>query len=396
MSTVERKPLYFGPDARRLFGWYHAPAGESALDLAVVICPPIGHEYINSHRTVRRLADALASRGVAALRFDYDGTGDSAGRDEDPGRVNAWTRSIRDAMTALRGLTSARDIGLVGIRMGATLAARVAHDTDVPCLMLWAPLVRGREYAREMKAMHLTGTRTGPTDPGTIEPGGFVMTEETQREISALNLEELTPRSPSVLIATRDDLAEDTRLREKWTAAGLSVEQRALPGYADMFTAPHAALVPEVAIDTIAVWAASRASRAPRNTSAPTTVTAEIDGVRESVFLNEGVFGIVSEPLEILSPAKPSIVLSNAGSAHHTGPNRLYVMLARRLAREGFRTLRFDMPGLGDSFVDDIAKENEPYLPEASAVLSRVIAALAARSIVLAGLCSGAHASFHA
>jgi len=48
----------------------------------------------------------------------------------------------------------------------------------------------------------------------------------------------------------------------------------------------------------------------------------------------------------------------------------------------------------------DAARENVPYVPEASAVIATALDALAqhcgASSFVLAGLCSGAHTSFHA
>ena len=50
----------------------------------MVVCPPLGPEYFNSYRSLRHLADRLAENGVSALRFDYDGTGNSAGQDEDP------------------------------------------------------------------------------------------------------------------------------------------------------------------------------------------------------------------------------------------------------------------------------------------------------------------------
>jgi len=36
------------------------------------------------HRTYRHLADRLTARGLPTLRFDYDGTGDSAGESDDP------------------------------------------------------------------------------------------------------------------------------------------------------------------------------------------------------------------------------------------------------------------------------------------------------------------------
>ncbi|MCU1487507.1 MAG: hypothetical protein JWN67_4253, partial [Actinomycetia bacterium] len=94
-------PTWFGPVDRPLFGWLHAPDGGTAR-AGVVLCPPTGYEAVCSHRTLRVVAERLAELGIAALRFDYDGTGDSAGRHDDPGRVDAWVGSVEAATTLLR------------------------------------------------------------------------------------------------------------------------------------------------------------------------------------------------------------------------------------------------------------------------------------------------------
>ena len=91
------KPLWFGPDDRPLFGWLHAPAARQVRG-GVVLSPPLGFEAVNARHAYRYLAEALSEAGFAALRFDYDGTGDSAGRQDDPGRVNAWSRSLHMAI----------------------------------------------------------------------------------------------------------------------------------------------------------------------------------------------------------------------------------------------------------------------------------------------------------
>jgi pimeloyl-ACP methyl ester carboxylesterase len=119
-----------------------------------------------------------------------------------------------------------------------------------------------------------------------------------------------------------------------------------------------------------------------------------VDGIRESIVrFGENVFGIVSEPE---TPTGPTILLNNGGSTHHVGPNRLYVSIARALSRAGFRVLRYDLPGLGDSVIADAARENDSYLPETTSIIAAAMDALQGDSFVCMGLCSGAHASFHA
>jgi hypothetical protein len=98
------EPLYFGPEARPLFGWLHrAPA---PARLALAICNPFGYEAICTHRVLRHFAQAAAAAGVPALRFEYDGTGNSAGDDRDPERLASWVASVGHAVDALRASTA--------------------------------------------------------------------------------------------------------------------------------------------------------------------------------------------------------------------------------------------------------------------------------------------------
>jgi pimeloyl-ACP methyl ester carboxylesterase len=370
--NVQRTPLFFGREDHSRFGWIHTPAGGAQGDLAIVICPPFGHEYVSSHRSVRHLADALARSGVPAMRFDYDGTGDSAGGDEDENRVQAWRESIRDAMQTIRETTGCRRVGLTGVRLGALLAATIAAETEVACLVLWAPLTRGRQYLRELKALALVG---GAPEAATFEPGGFLITEATQHDIESLDLGALALKTEHVL---------------------------KFPGDPDMFLPPHAATVPHDAIAQIVAWVGERAGGAQRlKGSEAQRLRGEqfLADIRETIVQFTNVFGIISEPLHPATDA-PMVLLSNAGSTHHAGPNRLYVFLARALSRAGFRVLRFDLPGLGDSVIDDVTIENDPYPSTASSVIADAMAAMQqerdAHSFVVAGLCSGAHAAFHA
>ena len=98
-------PMLFGPASRQLFGLYHAPERESKL--AVLICMPLGQEAVRAHRLFRVLSDRLARAGVAVLRFDYHGSGDSPGEDTD-GELEGWRRDICTAHEELRRRTGAR------------------------------------------------------------------------------------------------------------------------------------------------------------------------------------------------------------------------------------------------------------------------------------------------
>lgn len=103
--------------------------------------------------------------------------------------------------------------------------------------------------------------------------------------------------------------------------------------------------------------------------------------------------GIVSEPLE---PARGmAVVLVSAGVTPKFGPFRLYTELARRLAQEGYRTLRFDLGGLGDSARGCEDRPLEQRTPlELGAALDYLHDRFQVEDVALAGLCSGAEDSF--
>jgi pimeloyl-ACP methyl ester carboxylesterase len=105
----------------------------------------------------------------------------------------------------------------------------------------------------------------------------------------------------------------------------------------------------------------------------------------------QGLVGILTEPDEPPAQALPAVVLLSAGLMHRVGPNRLYIQMARALAREGHTVLRFDFSGLGDSRP---RADHLPYHQSAPAEARDAIDWLAqhggVQHVVLIGHCAGA------
>ena len=112
MTQASVQPLLFGRSPNRLFGAYHAPRARRAVECAAVLCPPLVQEYMRTHWALRKLGGLLAARGAHALRFDYTGTGDSAG-DLDGASVEAWCADVRAAAAELADLAGVRRVSLV-------------------------------------------------------------------------------------------------------------------------------------------------------------------------------------------------------------------------------------------------------------------------------------------
>lgn len=110
---------------------------------------------------------------------------------------------------------------------------------------------------------------------------------------------------------------------------------------------------------------------------------------------HNALVGVLTEPAEA-DADRPAIVFLNAGILHHVGASRLYVRLARELAGHGFRSLRFDLAGVGDSEPRrDSLGPIESGLRDGTEALDYLFAARGNTSFVLAGLCSGSDMAFH-
>lgn len=142
----------------------------------MLLCNPFGEEASRSHRIYRVLATQLERAGFAVLRFDYSGTGDSAGEARDA-TLDAWLEDITAAAERLRALSGAARIAVVGLRLGASLAMLAgARGLAVRHLVLWDPVVDGAAYLRELTTQHRSYMRSeiGETwrDQLVISPAG--------------------------------------------------------------------------------------------------------------------------------------------------------------------------------------------------------------------------------
>jgi len=145
---------YLDVNGDRLFAAFHQPANQPSQ--AVVILHPLGEEKLWAHRVFVSLARDLAEAGIAVLRIDFRGEGDS---DRSFEESDLETR-IEDACRAidfLRGISPLyREMTLLGLRFGAAVAAATARlRNDVTRLILWDPIVDGAAYMQSVLRLNL-------------------------------------------------------------------------------------------------------------------------------------------------------------------------------------------------------------------------------------------------
>jgi len=197
----------------------------------------MGQESIRAHRAFRRLGLGLARAGLHTLRFDYYGCGDSAG-ESDECDVDDWMRDIAKAVEELKTHQSLSRIALIGLRLGATLAALVASQrTDIESLVLWEPILNGRDYLREGMIAHQAwlnaqgfGSSRVDSSDGTREMLGFPLTQAMRASIERLDLLNLRERpAANILIIEREESADIARLREHLAGLRVGVDCRHIP-----------------------------------------------------------------------------------------------------------------------------------------------------------------------
>lgn len=402
-------PIWFGPADRPLFGWFHSTADRMAR-AGVLLCPPVGHEYHESYSTLRLLAEKLADLGTCVLRMDYDGVGDSAGDYLDPGRAAAWLGSVLEGVAVLRR-AGARSVVMVGMRTGALLAGLAAgRDGAVDGLVLWDPVLSGRAYLAEQRALNAFAVGTG-TDAGTnrlVQLPGMVLTADAAAELRQLDLvKSAGALAAQVLVLTRPERGAGS-LAER--LAGTAVEWGDATGQSELMELGSAyGVIAYQAVDQVAAWVArvSPGTMAPLTAPAPAgqaRVAGGPDGggpdgggpdgptVRETPMAlgPSGLFGILTEGAR--REGSPTVVFLNVANGNRTGPDRLWVELARSWAAHGLRCFRFDLSGLGDSPTrHDGQARYVSRAPESFDDITEVCAALEPAdpsNVVLVGSCT--------
>jgi len=263
------EPFYFRSGSHQLFGWLHQPTWQNRADLGLVLCAPFGYEAICAHRTLRTIAEQAAILGMAAIRFDYRGTGDSQDIDAEADQLAAWIGDVQAAAEQLRARTGVRRVALVGIRMGALLAALAAKSSAADAVILIAPVVSGRRYLSEIRTTQLAGAigrdavaapipanGASKLNPGQLEVSGFTLSAATTAALASCDLASLPePPAGRALIIDNERLPTSRNWAESLMKRSEAVQYLALPGVVEMImTAPQFASVPKAILKHSFDW----------------------------------------------------------------------------------------------------------------------------------------------
>lgn len=163
MTTCTRKknetrhPIVLENKGEKIFGVLHLPEVNGARVPGVIVCHGLAGEKTGRHRLYVDLASGLSQRGIATLRFDYRGCGDSEGE-----FINITPQDhYSDAALCLEYLKEHSSIdptriGAFGRSFGGPVALKTAGlDGAVKSLALWCPMFNGAQW---LEQWHLVQT----------------------------------------------------------------------------------------------------------------------------------------------------------------------------------------------------------------------------------------------
>lgn len=205
MSIGAWEPLWLDPGSRCLYAALHPGRPEAGLP-GVLLAPPLLHEQPRSRRFIAEVASGLAARGLPCLRFDYFGTGDSAGTG-DQLDFASMRADLSLAAAALRSRTGVDRVVLLAWRAAALAAdSWLGNGGHADLLVLWEPITDGASWLRELEhddaserehrpRMRPGLRRTALADDGQLM--GFEASPRFRRELARMRLVD-GPRSGRV------------------------------------------------------------------------------------------------------------------------------------------------------------------------------------------------------
>ncbi len=238
--TGDESSVEFRNHARkRLRGMIHRTETKSAGQRVpgVVFFHGFTGDRMESHWLFVKCSRALAKAGIASLRFDFYGSGESEGEF----REVTLQGEIADAKSAVaflrrqRGIDPRR-IGLLGLSMGGTIAASIVGQVKAQALVLWAALA----HPSELRALAERTTRLIPGGNGSRE---YSAHEVSQRFLE--NIDKVQPlesiarfKGPTLIIhPEKDEFLRLHHPEDYYLSAGGAIKEKVIvPGADHTFT----------------------------------------------------------------------------------------------------------------------------------------------------------------
>ena len=216
---MEKQIFFANKSGHKLFGVLFTPDGEPKAK-GVIICQPIADERCRAKRILVNQARLLCHNGCHVLIFDYFGEGDSEGNFEETS-VTTRVSDICDGIQFLKETSGVTDIGILGLRMGASLALLALQQVNLSFCVLWEPVVDGYTYMQDWLKSNLSAqlfcykeikyNRKALVDQllkdVSIENEGYIIAKNLYTSFAQINLFNIAfPRIPTLIMEINSSL----------------------------------------------------------------------------------------------------------------------------------------------------------------------------------------------
>lgn len=232
---METQVEFRNRSGKKLRGMIHRPDAARRRVPGVVFFHGFTGDRMESHWIFVKCARTLARAGIASLRFDFYGSGESDGEFREvtlQGEI-ADARSAVEFLRRQKGINGRR-LGICGLSMGGAVAASVAAVSKARALVLWSALAHTDHLRR------LAERTTLPLANGTREYNSHEISirflENAERVKPLDGIRRFT--APTVIIhPEKDEHLPVQHAQDFFQAAGAKVKEKIIvPGADHTFT----------------------------------------------------------------------------------------------------------------------------------------------------------------
>jgi dipeptidyl aminopeptidase/acylaminoacyl peptidase len=253
MHFEERTAVTLKAEGKKIFGILHLPTDKQKCP-AVLFCHGFGGNKSGRFRFFVLLSEALAKQGIASLRFDYRGSGDSEGEiiDMTP------QKQIEDTCLAARLLFTHPQIdktrfGILGRSFGGAIASKASVKIGtIKSIALIAPFFDAGTWLAEKERKTSDGIFS--IEDNRVSFAGQPLAPECIHEITHLDVEhtiEELGTTPLLLVQGLKDTVLGLDHFEKYKQARPDAELLVLKETDHEFSEPNERAL---ALEKIALW----------------------------------------------------------------------------------------------------------------------------------------------
>lgn len=214
-----REQVSFTNEGSQLFGVLHRPIGEVKAPVVIFFHGLAGHR-VGKHRMYVLLSECLSHVGIASLRFDFRGSGDS----EEAFSEMSINGEVSDALKALEFVANHPQldpsrIGCFGRSFGGAITVSAIHRfKTVKSVALWAPVFNAGQWEEQWEMVQ-TQKVDKEQRHDLMRINGQLPSMNFYKELFSMNLEkelEGLTEMPLLLIHGEKDPLVDISHSEKY------------------------------------------------------------------------------------------------------------------------------------------------------------------------------------